>query len=429
MPSSSRKAPVSLLDHLRTEKQQGPLTQADIVTEVKASLKVVRDVVLIPLEQLDEGRFNPRKGFDERDLEALADTIGTTGLVHPLLVRSNPDDPRRFETIAGARRLRAAHIVWGRGDLEERARVAELPCMIKEFSDTQAFISAVAENASRSDLTLAEMIDAVRRLRDETQWSGSEIARRIGRHKGYVSELLAVADNKDLSRLVGEEVIAPKTAVVIAHMPDALKRVAIERARSGQLKTKADAERLRMHDRLLQQPHNTPLPRGVLTPSPAPEAPSPAPEAPSPAPEAPSPAPEAPSPAPEAPNPAPHAPDKGSPVNHADAINVLKKGSPANLSPAGGDGNQSGGTTPSQPDTSSAPHVAGVEPGPGEGAGVLGRDPRAVRLAEAMAVAVDAFVDYMRAVPRFPEDDPAIVLAQRARKNLAVFEAMRHVSG
>jgi len=396
MPSSSRKAPVSLLDHLRTEKQQGPLTQADIVTEVKASLKVARDVVLIPLEQLDEGRFNPRKGFDERDLEALADTIGTTGLVHPLLVRSNPDDPRRFETIAGARRLRAAHIVWGRGDLEERARVAELPCMIKEFSDTQAFISAVAENASRSDLTLAEMIDAVRRLRDETQWSGSEIARRIGRHKGYVSELLAVADNKDLSRLVGEEVIAPKTAVVIAHMPDALKRVAIERARSGQLKTKADAERLRMHDRLLQQPHNTPLPRGVLTPSPAPEAPN---------------------------------SDKGSPVNHADAINVLKKGSPANLGPAGGDGDQSGGTTPSQPDTSSAPHVAGVEPGPGEGAGALGRDPRAVRLAEAMAVAVDAFVDYMRAAPRLPEDDPAIVLAQRARKNLAVFEAMRHVSG
>jgi hypothetical protein len=46
-----------------------------------------------------------------------------------------------------------------------------------------------------------------------------------------------------------------------------------------------------------------------------------------------------------------------------------------------------------------------------------------------MAVAVDAFVDYMREAPRLPEDDPAIVLAQRARKSLAVFEAMRHVNG
>ncbi len=231
---------------------------------------------------------------------------------HPLLVRSKPDDPRRFETIAGARRLRAAHIVWGRGDLEERARVAELPCMIKEFSDTQAFISAIAENASRSDLTLAEMIDAVRRLRDETQWSGSEIARRIGRHKGYVSELLAVANNKDLSGLVGEEVIAPKTAVVIAHMPDTLMRVAIERARTGQLRTKADAERLRMHDRLLQQPHNTPLPGEVFVDAPPAER------------------------SPDASNPAPHALGKGSPVNHRDAINEQNQGSPANPDTASG---------------------------------------------------------------------------------------------
>jgi ParB/RepB/Spo0J family partition protein len=411
MPSSSRKSTVSLLEHLRTEKQQGPLTQADIATEVKASLKVARDVVLIPLEQIDEGRFNPRRGFDERELEALADTIGTTGLVHPLLVRSNPDDPRRFETIAGARRLRAAHIVWGRGDLAERARVAELPCMIKEFSDTQAFISAVAENASRSDLTLAEMIDAVRRLRDETQWSGSEIARRIGRHKGYVSELLAVADNKDLSGLVGEEVIAPKTAVVIAHMPDALKRVAIERARTGQLRTKADAERLRMHDRLLQKPHNAPLPRAASVAAP------PAAQAPQ---------------APQAPNPAPDAAGGGSPVNHSSVINIFKQGSPANPGAAGGPAggaDQSGGTKPGQPGTSVAPCIAPAEPQRGEGEPALGRDPRAVRLAEAMAVAVDAFVDYMREAPRLPEDDPAIVLAQRARKNLAVFEAMRHVNG
>jgi len=408
MPSSSRKSPVSLLEHLRTEKQQGPLTQADIATEVKASLKAAQDVVLIPLEQIDEGRFNPRKGFDERDLEALADTIGTTGLVHPLLVRSNPDDPRRFETIAGARRLRAAHIVWGRGDLEERARVAELPCMIKEFSDTQAFISAIAENASRSDLTLAEMIDAVRRLRDETQWSGSEIARRIGRHKGYVSELLAVANNKDLSRLVGEEVIAPKTAVVIAHMPDTLKRVAIERARTGQLRTKADAERLRMHDRLLQQPHNTPLPGDVVVDAPPAER------------------------SPEASNPASHALGRGSPVNHRDTINKQNQGSPANPDTASGcvdGGEQVDGAKARHPDTSSPSHTADAEPDPGEGEHALGRDPRAVRLAEAMVIAVDAFVDYMRDTPRLPEDDPAIVLAQRARKNLAIFEAMRHVNG
>lgn len=409
MPSSSRKSPVSLLEHLRTEKQQGPLTQADIATEVKASLKAARDVVLIPLEQIDEGRFNPRKGFDERELEALADTIGATGLVHPLLVRSNPDDPRRFETIAGARRLRAAHIVWGRGDPEERARVAELPCMIKEFSDTQAFISAIAENASRSDLTLAEMIDAVRRLRDETQWSGSEIARRIGRHKGYVSELLAVANNKDLSRLVGEEVIAPKTAVVIAHMPDTLKQVAIERARTGQLRTKADAERLRMHDRLLQQPHNTPLQGRVVVDAPPAER------------------------SPEASNSAPPGTGRSSPVNHSDTINALVQGSPANpgaaTDRAGGGDDQSAETKARHPDTSSPSRIVDAELAPGKGEHALGRDPRAVRLAEAMTSAVDAFVDYVRDTPRLPEDDPAIVLAQRARKSLAVFEAMRHVNG
>jgi len=307
--------------------------------------------------------------------------------VHPLVVRTNPDDPRRFETIAGARRLQAAHIVWGRGDPDERARVAELPCVIKDISDTEAFIAAVAENASRADLTLAEMIDAVRRLRDDTRWSGAEIARRIGRHRAYVSELLAVADNPDLSRLMGEEVIAPKTAVVIAHMPDELKRAAIERARRGQLRTKADAERLRMQDRLLQGPHTTAA-APTLAGSPSAQAPQLA------------------------------GADAAarSPANTAATIDETGERSPENISTT----NDTVGRVKAPPaGAPAAVTVAGDE--------TLGRDTRALRFAETMAGAVDTFLDYMREAPALPEDDPAMVLFQRVRKALAHFEAMRHV--
>lgn len=176
----------------------------------------------------------------------------------------------------------------------------------------------------------------------------------------------------------------------------AIEQLAIERARHGQLRTKSDAERLRTHHRILQerplpsQPSATRTGTGsVLT-------------------------------APGSPQPGIAVQGETIPVSSSNGVqqeasSVTPQGSPENPVLKS---NKTKETSVRKEE--SRVLVAGE---------MLGGDARALRLAESMAAAVDAFVEYMKERPGLPEDDPAIVLAQRARKSLAYFEAMRHVSG
>ena len=95
----------------------------------------------LPVQNLVPGKFQPRKHFDQNELDELAESIRTNGILQPILVRKLSEKGATYEIIAGERRWRAAQI----------AKVHEVPVIIRDFDDSTALGVAMIENLQRSD--------------------------------------------------------------------------------------------------------------------------------------------------------------------------------------------------------------------------------------------------------------------------------------
>ena len=132
----------------------------------------------LPLEKLQPGRFQPRQVFDEAALDELADSIANSGLLQPLVVRAMGQD--RYEIIVGERRWRAA----------QRARLAEVPVLIRAFNDERALELAIVENVQREDLGPVEEARGYQRLMDEFGHTQATVAGLVGKSRPHVANLL-----------------------------------------------------------------------------------------------------------------------------------------------------------------------------------------------------------------------------------------------
>jgi len=132
----------------------------------------------LPLEKLQPGRFQPRQVFDEAALDELADSIANSGLLQPLVVRGIAQD--RYEIIAGERRWRAA----------QRARLMEVPVLIREFDDERALELSIVENVQREDLGAIEEARGYQRLMDEFGHTQATVAGLVGKSRPHVANLL-----------------------------------------------------------------------------------------------------------------------------------------------------------------------------------------------------------------------------------------------
>ena len=136
-------------------------------------------LVDIPIEWINSGPWQPRRRFDIAALEELADSIRSKGLVQPVLVRPHNSKTNRYELIAGERRWRAAQM----------AQLHNVPAIIRDFSDEEAYEVALIENVQRADLNVIEEADGYRQLIENfgytqgkmseitSQWSDNESAR------------------------------------------------------------------------------------------------------------------------------------------------------------------------------------------------------------------------------------------------------------
>lgn len=134
-------------------------------------------VTRLPIEQIHADRANPRRNFDEAQLEELAASLKQQGLLQPVLVRK---DGRGYRLIAGERRWRAA----------QRAGLTELPVIIREASDAEAYELALVENIQRADLNPLEEAEAYRRLLDERKLTQEQVADRVGKDRSSVANAL-----------------------------------------------------------------------------------------------------------------------------------------------------------------------------------------------------------------------------------------------
>ena len=132
----------------------------------------------LPVEQIDRNPYQTRSRFDETALAELAESIKTSGVVQPVLVRPQPDG--RFQLIAGERRWMAS----------QRAGKSTVPAIVKQVSNEQAMEMTIVENLQRTDLNPMEQARAYQRLAQEFQLTQEQMAKRTGKDRASVGNFL-----------------------------------------------------------------------------------------------------------------------------------------------------------------------------------------------------------------------------------------------
>ena len=186
------------------------------------TLQRARNARTLPVERLRPGRYQPRQRFDDGEMKALVDSINRQGILQPILVRRDPDEPELFEIVAGERRWRAA----------QSAQLHEVPVVIRDMSDGDALQIALVENIQRQDLNPLEEADGYRRLMEEFGHGQTEIAEAVGKSRSHVANsirLLSLPDEVKTYVSEGRLTAGAARAVLTADDPVGLAREIVER--------------------------------------------------------------------------------------------------------------------------------------------------------------------------------------------------------
>ena len=135
-------------------------------------------IQLIPHENINPNPHQPRVRFDYNELEGLAGSIRSNGLLQPINVRVLADG--KFELISGERRLRAARMIG----------MTKIPCIVMNVSDEQSALFAIIENVQRQNLDFFEEAVALERLMIDHGLSQEEIAKKLGKSSSTLSNKL-----------------------------------------------------------------------------------------------------------------------------------------------------------------------------------------------------------------------------------------------
>jgi ParB family chromosome partitioning protein len=176
----------------------------------------------VPVEFLRPNPRNPRKSFDESDLEDLASSIREKGIIQPILVRTMPGMADVYEIIAGERRWRAA----------QRAGLHDVPVILVEAGDREALELAIIENVQRTDLNPLEEALGYERLIGEFSYAQADLGRIIGKSRSHVANtlrLLKLPDSVKTHVLKGELSAGHARALLSVSDPEAAARRVIEK--------------------------------------------------------------------------------------------------------------------------------------------------------------------------------------------------------
>ncbi len=197
----------------------------------------------VPIEFVDRNSNNPRRSFDEGELEDLARSINQHGIVQPVVVR--PSGQGRYEIIAGERRWRAA----------QRAGLIEIPVLIRDVDDRTALELAIVENVQRSDLNAIDEALGYEQLIAEHDYTQNDLGDIIGKSRSHVANSLRLLKLPEPVRdLVSDGKLSAGHARAIASTSDPVKH-ARHIVASGM--SVRDAERLAQKE---SQPVSTPRP-------------------------------------------------------------------------------------------------------------------------------------------------------------------------
>ncbi|MDC0960912.1 ParB/RepB/Spo0J family partition protein [Candidatus Pelagibacter sp.] len=136
----------------------------------------------IAISDIVPNKYQPRKIFDEDNLNDLTQSIKERGILQPIIVRKSNDDNSKFEIIAGERRWLAA----------QRANLHEVPVVITEADDLKSLEFAIVENVQRHDLNPLEEAQGYKRLIDEFSYDQEKVSKFIGKSRSHITNSLRI---------------------------------------------------------------------------------------------------------------------------------------------------------------------------------------------------------------------------------------------
>ena len=201
---------------------------ADIEQTVGASGPVSserRNELLVPIEAIHPNPDQPRRHFDADDLNDLAGSIRSKGIIQPLVVRAHPVKAGEYQIVAGERRWRASQL----------AQLHELPIVVREFSDLDVLEIAIIENIQRADLNPIEEAIGYRQLMDKFGHTQEQMAEALGKSRPHIANVLRLlALPEDVQALVISGSLSSGHARALITAPNAseLARLVVARGLS-----------------------------------------------------------------------------------------------------------------------------------------------------------------------------------------------------
>ena len=136
----------------------------------------------ISISDIVPNKYQPRKIFDEDNLNDLTQSIKERGILQPIIVRKSNNDNSKFEIIAGERRWLAA----------QRANLHEVPVVITEADDLKSLEFAIVENVQRHDLNPLEEAQGYKRLIDEFSYDQEKVSKFLGKSRSHITNSLRI---------------------------------------------------------------------------------------------------------------------------------------------------------------------------------------------------------------------------------------------
>jgi len=142
--------------------------------------KVDRNINKLSISELVRNKFQPRKNFNQENLDELTNSIKERGIIQPIVVRKSENQKLKYEIIAGERRWLAA----------QKAGLHEVPVVITEADDLKSLEFAIVENVQRIDLNIIEEAQGYQRLIDDFSYDQNKVAQFIGKSRSHVANCL-----------------------------------------------------------------------------------------------------------------------------------------------------------------------------------------------------------------------------------------------
>ena len=174
--------------------------------------KVNSNINKLPITDLVRNKFQPRKNFDQENLEELTNSIKERGIIQPIIVRVSEDQKNKYEIIAGERRWLSA----------QNAGFHEVPVVITEANDLKSLEFAIVENVQRHDLNPIEEATGYQRLIDEFEYDHEKVAKFIGKSRSHISNCLRLLSlPKEVIELIEKNKLSQGHAKVLVGLENA----------------------------------------------------------------------------------------------------------------------------------------------------------------------------------------------------------------